>query len=179
MAYVRTALTVKGIARITKMAREAYEIMPDRAIYVQPKVKATITDRQRFGLDNREQADSRRRRWAIAYRTACNLFGIPLDAVWIPCYGCERLADAWTLDADHVDANGMSDPGNLMLMCSDCNTHEKGSRAIHPNAEAAILAAGRPTGYVCGGPHLQNNMWCARPRRTAGGNFSQTRYLDI
>lgn len=176
MAYISTSLTVKGIAILTNAAQDAYRNNSDRAIYDAPKIKAEIDSAGQIALDRRDSSDSRKRRWAIAYRTACAVFGLPLDAVWIPCYKCGRLADAWTLDADHVNADGNSNPGNLMLMCASCNTHGKASLPVHPNAEAVILEAGQGTGYVCGGKGIRS-MWSARPRRQAGGNFEGTRYL--
>lgn len=170
MAYIATHLTVTGIARLSKIAQDTYADRPDRAVYVMPAVKATVTESGRLGLDRRDSSDSRRRRWAIAYLTMCVLYGVPADAVWLPCYICGDVFDAWHLDADHVNADGMSDPGNLALACASCNSLEKAARPVHPNVEAAIMAAGTGVGYVCGGKGVRS-IFDARTRREAGGNF--------
>lgn len=177
--FIRTALSSARLAELREVAQDAYRTSTDRAVYSAPRGRTAdkMSESMLIGLDDRNQSDSRRRRWAIAYLHALNVFGLPQGAVWIPCYVCGELWDAWTLDADHVDPHGGSHPHNLMLACASCNSHDKASNGQVPLATRELLdgyAVGVP--YVMGGPGLRS-LWNARPRRKSGGNWSDARRL--
>lgn len=145
--------------------------------YAAPRVEATIDREALAGLDDRNQAMSRRRRWAMSARTTWAVWDLPEGSEWAPCYLCGTIINVWTADGEHVDPLAGSHDWNLIGACHDCNRKKGDTWTVHTSIRDRIYAAGAGLGYVKGGKGLKP-MFGARDRRPDGSGMGAWKYGD-
>lgn len=93
---------------------------------------------------NRDGSEPRRRRWAMALRLTWTVFGLSEGSVYVPCYICGDVFDAWSLDADHVEPDSGAAVDNLLLACHGCNRGKHDVHSVHHVTRAWLtnMAAG-------------------------------------
>lgn len=171
MTYLSTALAQSRYAGTKAKAHKA--LGTERAAFKSPLFKSDLTSAELIGLDDRDQPWSRRRRQTIGYYVALKVWGLPEGAIWIPCYICGNLFDAWTMESDHVHPVGGSIPQNLLLSCKSCNRQRKNDTKVPNDAAVDMIASyAYGVGYACGGKGLLD-YWNARDRRKSAKGISQ------
>lgn len=142
------------------------------------KVRAWGSDP--FGSHNEKHPGMNvaRPRFDTTYRAHCDLFALPHGTIYLPCYICGNLFDAWTMDVEHVfgrlHVNGGTRPGGLLLADSGCNT-AKGDTRMVPHQTRTMLESS-PAAHALwarmGRDGVVNRNWHRRERRAAGLNSS-------
>lgn len=82
----------------------------------------------------------RMRRWWVAYESTCQVAGVAVGTVYVPCAHCGHNVDAWRADVDHLVSRhngGVATHGALALTHPACNRQTKG----WDDASAATVAA--------------------------------------
>lgn len=181
--FISVATTADTVGEISAYANKIAET--NMVSFVMPKMVSTIKD---GALDIPAGAASPgseigARLWGLAYFTSAALYNLPIGAIFIPCYICGDLFDAWTLDAEHVEPSRQGMPkrgikGNVLLACHCCNKRKRQGQ-ITGSVKALADAAGRMVDYPRGkGTHARPgslyDMHYARTRRD--GHTCSTRW---
>ena len=171
--FIATALRTSTLADTAREAQRVNAESGDRAVFTLPK----FTHKAGASFDQRNSPQGRMRRWAAAYFQSVTLFGLSVGDVWIPCYICGNLFDAWTMDTEHVDNLRGSEIGNLLLSCGKCNRRDKGDHGqVHESVLFRLEALAQGVMYPRGGESILP-MWHARERRDVkSGSFVSTPY---
>lgn len=167
-AAARRTAAAAAVAANARVADECHRL---RAIH--GAVKRDNRPADPFGPLDSDGSEQRRRRWTMAYEATCLAYGLPFGSVYVPCYLCPAgtVFDAWSLDAEHIDAGGGTYTGNLLLACHPHNHGKSGSGQIHPAHRQYVLdvVAGHtlPRGSVTG-----RAFFGARARRKDGSDMA-------
>lgn len=164
--FTATATTPRTVSEIAHRALA----VTDRVSFDLPKFVATIRPGSLdIAPDEKVGSEKRSRLWALAYFSSLALYGLPVGQVWVPCYLCGHLFDAWTMDGEHVEPsrNGSvkrGEKGNLLLADKDCN-QRKHQGQTHRSLAPLLAVVATRVDYPRGSASLRP-MYAARPRRS-------------
>ena len=174
MAFISHTLTTEDFATMQELAQTVYRGTGDRARGATRKLVHSIKEGSLdIAPDEKIGSEKRRRLWVLSLDCSRAVFGLPEDSVFIPCYICGHIFDAWTMDTEHVEARHNANrvkigrPGYVLLSCSECNRYKGEGGQISPSARDMIKAKCRNVMFTRGGPGL-GAYWNLRPRRSAG-----------
>lgn len=172
--FVSVATTANTVGEISAYANMVAET--NMVAFDMPKMVSTIKP---GALDIPAGAASpgseiASRLWGLAYFTSAALYSLPVGTIYIPCYICANLYDAWTLDTEHVEPSRQGMPkrgvkGNVLLACHCCNKLKRQGQ-VTGSVKNLADSAGRQVDYPRGkGTHARPgslyDMFYARTRR--------------
>jgi len=173
-APVRTAGTIAAhltAAKIADARRRA--IAANRGVALIGSNVATTdwTALDPFGPINAKRGSTVRiARWTTAYAAHVTVYGLPHGTVYVPCYLCGEIFDAWHLDGEHVGGRLIRGTyaGGLLLCCSPCNRSKGDTGAIAHQSRDKVARLTAHVGYAVASHRDSNGarqFFHARPRR--------------
>lgn len=131
-----------------------------------------------FGPLNRDMRDmgptDKAKLFAFTRVTHLNLFGLPLDTVWAPCYIGGAIFDIWTMDIEHLDKENLgTTPGTTLLACRACNEAKSDMSVPDHRIVQRAIAIGQGVEIPMSNKSTTGELWKLRDRRGNGKGRSQ------